>query len=118
VQAAVDVSALEALRQLQRPGRPDGVARIVTSFLDESQVRLDALRQAVATGDATALERAAHAMRGISGTVGANEMHDLAMRLEQIGRTGHTAGAAGLVTDLESALASARPIFDRLRDGL
>ena len=118
MQEAVDVSSLLALRQMQRPGRPDGVARIVTSFLEESQARLEALRAAAAVGDAKALENAAHALKGIAGTVGANQMHDLAVRLEQIGREGHTAGAADMLTELESALGSARPIFDRLRDAV
>ena len=94
------------------------MARIVTSFLDETDLRLQALRRASDAGDAKAIEHAAHALRGISGTVGANEMHDLAMRLEQIGREGHTAGAADLVTELESALGRARPILDRLRDAV
>jgi HPt (histidine-containing phosphotransfer) domain-containing protein len=118
VQEPVDISSLQALRQLQRPGRPDGVARIVTSFLEETDARLDVLRRASAAGDAHTLERAAHALRGISGTVGANEMYDLAMRLEHIGRDGHTVGTEDLVTELESALARARPILNRLRDAV
>jgi HPt (histidine-containing phosphotransfer) domain-containing protein len=118
VQAAVDLTSLLALRQLQRPGRPDGVARIVITFLAESELRLEALRQAIATDDSSALEHAAHALKGIAGTVGANQMHDLAMRLEQLGRDGRTAGAANMLTDLESALASARPIFHRLQDAV
>jgi HPt (histidine-containing phosphotransfer) domain-containing protein len=118
VQEPVDVSSLVALREFQRPGTPDGVARIVTSFLKETDVRLEALRRASQVGDAKAIEHDAHALRGISGTVGANEMHDLAMRLEQIGREGHTVGAADLVTELESALGRARPILDRLRDAV
>jgi HPt (histidine-containing phosphotransfer) domain-containing protein len=118
VQEPVDISSLQALRQLQRPGRPDGVARIVTSFLEETDLRLAALRRASDAGDAQALEHAAHALRGISGTVGANEMHDLAMRLEQIGREGHTAGTADLLTELESALSRAWPILDRLRNAV
>ena len=84
----VDVSSLLELREYQQPGRPDGVARIVTSFLHETETRLVSLREASATGDALALERAAHAMRGISGTVGANEMHDLSGRLEELGAKG------------------------------
>jgi hypothetical protein len=40
------------------------------------------------------------------------------MRLEQIGREGHTAGTADLLTELESALGRARPILDRLRDAV
>ena len=86
----VDVSSLLALRQLQRPGGPDRVARIITSFLEESAARLEGLRQAATAGDARALQHSAHALRGISGTVGATEMCDLAVRLEQIGRDGHT----------------------------
>lgn len=118
MQAAVDLTSLLALQQLQRPGRPDGVARIVSSFLAESELRLEALRQAIVTDDPVALENAAHALKGIAGTVGANQMHDLAVRLEQLGRDGHTAGAAIMLTELESALASARPIFHRLQDAV
>ncbi|HEY0581297.1 MAG TPA: Hpt domain-containing protein [Chloroflexota bacterium] len=112
---AVDVSSLLALRQLQRPDRPDAVARIISRFLEESDERLVALGDAAQHDDAPGLERAAHALKGIAGTVGANEILHLAMRLEQIGREGHTAGATGLVSDLQVAFARARPIFDRLR---
>ena len=114
----VDVSSLVALRQLQRPGQPDAVARIVERFLQESTERLAVLRRAAETGDAAALERAAHALKGIAGTVGAKEMLGLAIRLEDLGREGRTAGATGLVTELDAAFDRARPIFDRLRDAV
>jgi HPt (histidine-containing phosphotransfer) domain-containing protein len=114
----IDVTSLEALRKLQRPGRPDRVARIVSSFQGETDSRLVVLRRACAENDASALEQAAHALRGISGTVGAHQMYDLAVRLEQIGRAGHTVGAALLVTELELALARAWPVLDRLRDAV
>jgi HPt (histidine-containing phosphotransfer) domain-containing protein len=116
VREAVDVSSLEVLRKLQTPGKPDAVARIISHFLKETDERLAALIQAAAAGDARAVERSAHALKGITGTVGANEMLDLAVRLEHIGREGHTVGAADLVTELESALGRARPIFNRLRE--
>jgi HPt (histidine-containing phosphotransfer) domain-containing protein len=116
VREAVDVSSLVSLRKLQPPDRPDAVARIVAHFLRESDERLVALVAAAAAKDALVLERCAHALKGITGTVGANEMFDLAVRLEQIGREGHTDGAADLVTDLEAALGRARPIFNRLRE--
>jgi HPt (histidine-containing phosphotransfer) domain-containing protein len=111
----VDLSSLLELRQLQQPGKPDAIARIVTHFLEETVQRLATLHTAVDTGDAQLLERAAHALKGITGTVGANEMLDLAVRLEEFGRNGHTDGAADLVTELELALGRARPIFDQLR---
>ena len=112
---AVDVSSLMELRQLQQPGKPDAIARIVDHFLAETAQRLATLRRAVDTGDAQLLEQAAHALKGISGTVGANEMLDLAVRLEELGRAGRTDGAAEVVAALEDAADRARPIFDRLR---
>ena len=78
--------------------------------------RLAALRQAAEAGDRHKLEQGAHALKGITGTVGANELHDLAVRLEQIGREGRIQDAADLVIQLESALGRARPVFDRLLD--
>jgi HPt (histidine-containing phosphotransfer) domain-containing protein len=112
---AVDVSSLLELRQLQQPGKPDAIARIVSHFLEETSQRLAALHRAIDTADAKLLEQTAHALKGISGTVGANEMLDLAVRLEEFGRSGRTDGAAEVVTALEGAVARARPVFDSLR---
>jgi HPt (histidine-containing phosphotransfer) domain-containing protein len=113
---AVDVSGLLALRRLQAPGKPDVVVRIVSRFLEESQERVATLQLAAAANDALGVERSAHALKGIAGTVGANEMLELAVRLEQIGREGHTRGAAELVNELGSAFTRARPVFKRLMD--
>jgi len=112
----VDVSGLLELRQLQAPGRPDAVARIVRRFLEETDERLVSLRLAAQNDDALELERSAHALKGSAGTVGANEMADLAARLEQIGREGHVREASALVEERESAVGRARPIFDRVVD--
>jgi HPt (histidine-containing phosphotransfer) domain-containing protein len=109
------VSSLLELRQLQRPGKPDAIGRIVSHFLDETVQRLATMRAAIDTGDAQLLERTAHALKGITGTVGANEMFDVAARLEEVGRSGRTDDAADLVNELELALGRARPIFDQLR---
>jgi HPt (histidine-containing phosphotransfer) domain-containing protein len=115
MQEPVDVSSLVLLRQLQEPGKPDVVARIIGRFLEETDERVEALRAAAETGDPTKLEDAAHALKGIAGTVGANEILKLAVSLEQIGRDGRTDGAADVLVDLELAVRRARPIFDRLR---
>jgi HPt (histidine-containing phosphotransfer) domain-containing protein len=111
---AVDVSGLRELRRLQSPGQPDVVARILSRFFQESQQRVEALRTASATGDAPSIERAAHALKGIAGTVGAQEVCGLALRLELGGREGRTQDAAELVTELDSALGRARAIFERV----
>lgn len=112
--SAVDVSSLLMLRELQRPGAPDVVGRIVGKFLLEAEERMGVLDAAVATRDARQLEQAAHAMKGIAGTVGANEMRALSAELEARARNGSTDGADVLVRDLHLAFARARPTFDAL----
>ena len=111
---AVDPSSLLELRRLQPPGAPDAVARILARFFTESEERLQVLRVAADTRDAPALEHAAHALKGIAGTVGAHEVSNLALRLEQGGREGRTQDAAVLVNELDSALGRARAIFERI----
>jgi HPt (histidine-containing phosphotransfer) domain-containing protein len=112
---AVDISSLVALRQLQAPGKPDRVGRIVDRFLEETPERLAALRAATANGNPGALEAAAHALKGIAGTVGANEMRDLAAGLEHLGRGGSTLGASEVIIALEASLDRARAVFEPLR---
>jgi HPt (histidine-containing phosphotransfer) domain-containing protein len=110
----VDVSSLMELRRLQRPGTPDVVARILNRFFAESDERLSALRTAAEGGDAPTIERTAHALKGIAGTVGAHEVGNLALRLEQGGRDGRIQDASILVNELDSALGRARAIFERV----
>jgi HPt (histidine-containing phosphotransfer) domain-containing protein len=116
VSEPIDISGLLELRRLQAPGRPDAVARIVGRFLEESVERVTTMDRAAAADDAPGLERTAHALKGIAGTVGANEMLELAVRLEQIGREGHTRGAGQLVTELKAAFRRAHSVYQRLTD--
>src|SRR5260370_33709509 len=112
---AVDVSSLMQLRQLQQPGRPDAIARIVDRFLEETTQRLATLHRAVDTDDVLLLEQTAHALQGISGTVGANEMVDLAARLVGCGPDGRTDGPPEVVAELARATAPRRRVFGSLR---
>jgi HPt (histidine-containing phosphotransfer) domain-containing protein len=115
---SVDVSSLRMLRQLQRPGEPDRVGRIVSHFLEETAERIAALHAAVDANDAPALERAAHALKGIAGTVGAHELRERALELELLGQQGQTTGAAELLAALEGSFARAQPVFEELRSGV
>ena len=65
--------ALAQLRALRRPGRPDPVASILSSFLESSGTYVSTIHQAVAHQDAEALFHAAHAMKSSSAVIGAME---------------------------------------------
>jgi CheY-like chemotaxis protein len=114
---AINPSALNALRELQPPGGPDLVARLVELFLTESPMQLRALREAIARGDAETLRRVAHKLKGNADNFGAHEVRTLCARLEQLGRDGRTQGADEILEALQSAYARVEAAFEALPVG-
>jgi chemotaxis protein histidine kinase CheA len=75
MEATVDREVLARLRRLQGEGAPDIVAELT----------LEAVEEALQKGDAPAVERAAHALKGGSGSMGAMGMSGLCAQLEDLG---------------------------------
>ena len=101
--AAIDQGALDNVRALQRPGAPSVLGKVIGIYLDRSPALLAALRDAVAAGeDAEAVRRAAHGFKSACANVGASGLAALCKRLEELGRSGETAGAAELTARLEA----------------
>jgi len=73
---------------------------LVKTFRQDVPSRIDALRAALATGDANDLALAAHAMKSSSGSVGAKRMLAMASSLEQAARAGRIDGAAAAIEQL------------------
>ena len=107
---------------------PDFIAGIVTLFLQDTPRILTALRDQLATNDASGLKREAHTLKGIAGTLGAREVQELATRIERRGRhrlhpghRGPTRGARALLrTNEHGASTGARltaPSGDLAIDG-
>jgi HPt (histidine-containing phosphotransfer) domain-containing protein len=79
-------------------------AALATMFLSEGPRQLDAVRQAVAAGDAKRIEQAAHLLRGSVGNFAAAEATAAAARLEAFGRSGDLTQAVGALHTLETAI--------------
>jgi len=80
---------------------------IITAFLADARLQLQALREAASSGSADRLRRQAHALKGASGTVGALALSAEAGRLEADGAeagSGRLEGAQERVAALEAAL--------------
>jgi signal transduction histidine kinase/HPt (histidine-containing phosphotransfer) domain-containing protein len=81
----------EALKSL------DGDARLLTEivriFLVESPRLMADIESAIARSDGTVLRRAAHTIKGGLRMFGAEDAHELACRLESLGKAGDVAGA-------------------------
>ena len=114
----VDVSSLVMLRQLQRPDGPDRVGQVIARFLEESEERLATIHAAVTDHDPGALEAAAHALKGAAGTVGANELRDVAWELERLAHHCSADEIQGHLAELTSAWARAKLVFENLRGGM
>jgi two-component system sensor histidine kinase/response regulator len=77
---------------------------LVQTFREDVPSRLDALRAAASTGDATDLALAAHALKSSSGSVGAKRMYAVAASIEQAARAGKLDGATAAIEQLAAEL--------------
>lgn len=108
---ALDGEALDRLRSLNEPGQPDVVREVVGLFLADAPERLRAIAAAVHAGDAAALQRAAHTMKGASATIGARSLQRVCRGLEEMGRDQRVASAAAELSVLDRE-------FTRVKDAL
>ncbi len=101
LQPAVDSHVLAQLRALQVDGEPDLLAELIDAFREDVPRELATLGVAVQRGDAEAVVRAAHLLKGIAGNLGAMPLAGLCGELESIGRNRTTAGAPALLARIE-----------------
>ncbi|WP_028104044.1 response regulator [Pseudoduganella violaceinigra] len=112
--AAINPLALDAIRALN-PGQGEALLqRVLAAFLQDTPHQLAALREAIALCDASAVRKTAHSLKSSSANVGADQLARLCREMEQLGRTGQTAGAASLLAALEHEFQAARRTFDTI----
>jgi HPt (histidine-containing phosphotransfer) domain-containing protein len=100
----LDLGVLAGLRTLQGEDDADIVAELAGIFLEDTRSGLRTLEEAVQSGDAQAVERVAHKLKGSSGNMGARGMSDLCARLEGAGASGDLSQSPGLLARLEEEL--------------
>ncbi len=91
-----------ALKQLG--GDEELFAEIAGLFVADAPGLLDAIRAGVEAGDADAVKRAAHTLKGSSGCVGGTHVAAAAARLEALGAAADLSDAAAPVETLSSEL--------------
>jgi len=86
--------------------------KLLETFLDDSQKRIEALR--TARDDAKALGRIAHSFKGSSGNLGAVRLAQLCQRLElESGEP--TANLEALVDQIDHEFALVKPLYESER---
>jgi CheY-like chemotaxis protein len=80
------------------------LAELIELFRSEYPVNLEAARAAIHANDAPALQRSAHAMKGVLGNLAADRASALAADLEDMGRSGDLAKAEPVLHNLDAEL--------------
>ncbi|KVM74869.1 hybrid sensor histidine kinase/response regulator [Burkholderia stagnalis] len=107
----IDRKALDALRALQRPGRPDVLTRIIDQFDLDAPRLIAGMHAAVAAGDADALKLASHTLKSSSANVGAHALSVRCREIEQLARAADVAAAASLVAGAAADFARAQAVL-------
>jgi HPt (histidine-containing phosphotransfer) domain-containing protein len=77
---------------------------LLRMWLQLAPAELQSLAEAIARGDARAVERLAHKLKGMSAFVGAECARQVALRLELMGRAGELHEAPAALVELEGEL--------------
>jgi CheY-like chemotaxis protein len=89
---------------------------LVRVYLATCPQMIAELRQAVERGDAAAVQRTAHTLKGMVGQLGARTAYDVALRIEAMGRQRDLSQAGAACAALADALDRVHPAVVRLLD--
>jgi HPt (histidine-containing phosphotransfer) domain-containing protein len=103
----VDGDVIAQLRQLEKTSRPGLVGSLVEKFRTSSAKLLRQIEEGVAAGDAGSVGDAAHALKSSSAQLGANQVSELALVLEQAARNADMENAPELEDQLSHAIEEA-----------
>jgi two-component system, sensor histidine kinase and response regulator len=95
-------------------GDAELLKEIAELFLENYQAWLAELREAGASGDAGAVERTAHGLKGSVANFGARDAVDAALKLEHLGRNHDLSAMPESLAALEAALETLRGDLESL----
>jgi two-component system sensor histidine kinase/response regulator len=93
------------------------LAEVAGIFVEDCPGVMAEIATAMQEGDARALARAAHGLKGAAGNFGASSTVELAARLEAMGRGGDLAGGGGILTALEEEIQRLTGALEALAQG-
>lgn len=97
----IDTSAIDRLRSLQKPGRPNLLNNLISLFVDSSSREMSQLHSAVDSNDLNAIHSVAHSLKSSAANLGATELSLICQQFE------------GLNNEKESVEAELRELLAR-----
>lgn len=107
----MDPKALDGIRALQRPNRPDVLASVLRKYLDNSRDSVEALQNAIRANNPAALQSVAHRLKSSSAQLGALAVAARCKELEAMGAQKNLIEADRILAELQSEYAAACAVF-------
>jgi len=111
----LDMAVVEELLSLSDDGDPELLLDLIRLFLDDGPAKIDALVSGLAERDFEKMERAAHALKGSSGNLGARLLQDTCERLQLSTRKRDLTTSAELAPRAEAQFADVRDALQGLQ---
>ena len=110
----LDQNALNKIRAMQRPDRPNILARLCQMYLEDTIGEISNLKKAITDYNPTLLTEVAHRLKSSSRNIGAQSTASLCQELEMMGRNNSIANASEKITTLEITFNQIKPELERL----
>jgi hypothetical protein len=107
-----------ALDRLEKLGGTELLVRVIDQFLEKMPLRMDAACDRGRAGDLGALGKAVNSIKSAAGNVGANEVRDMADRIERLAVQGAKDIILPMLCLLDDMLGQARAWLIRERTTL
>ena len=103
----VDSDTLTMLQEIME----DGFVPLLESYLSDGETRIRDLQQAYRDQDFDQLRRTAHSLKGSSGNVGATQMAELCLLVEQRGKEEKLEGVDTLLGEIHREFSTVRGVM-------
>ena len=111
----LNMETLTALRKFDEPGKNDFIAEIVDAYLADTAYRFKSLWETHKTGDAGALGKVAHSVKGSSLNVGADGLAALMKTIEMDEKAG-TLSAVEKIAEAEKLFVQVSEALTKFRN--
>ena len=108
----IDLSVLATFREIQQPGTPDMVNKLVNLFVDDTTKRIEVLRKVATEENIAAIKKQAHSIKGSSSFIGAVRITNLSAELEE--KASDIAQMRVLIAELEAEFKKVRQFFKEM----
>jgi signal transduction histidine kinase/DNA-binding response OmpR family regulator/HPt (histidine-containing phosphotransfer) domain-containing protein len=103
----IDMTAIEAIRALARPGGPDLLGRVVGKFIEIAPGIVSTIKDGVARRDSGAVRTAAHSLKASAANLGLTRIAAYAREIESLSSANRLEPVEPLIPALEGAMAAA-----------